>query len=434
MRLALLAAVIGAVHGLVYVPFANHVGGDTPSYTAPAHALLHGSYSTPLPAVDVTGLRIPTEARGRLEPQTYRAPGYPLLLAVAGGGTSSASIDAVIGLQALLTGATVFLLALTFRRVWGERTALLATYLVALDPFTKHYVAKILSEVLAGLLVAAAAYALVCALQTRKASHWAVLGFAAAALSLTRPLFLIVLPLIVVGLLLRTSSLRERIRDVAATTAAAATLVVPWLAWTSAATGHPVMQSYGAGWNLLIAAHGEGLHRTAVEVEESADYRRDFDAVHRLAPSAAQLIRDRDAHARYLARADARQRDLALDLYVQRLGREPLTVLGEIVYRAYFLWMAHEDWRQPPGLPTLGLRTLDWITVLMASIGLVLALRLGGAGRWIGLFLLVYTAVNALNHVEARYAMPVRGLAIGYAAVALMAVVSRVRALVVAPA
>jgi 4-amino-4-deoxy-L-arabinose transferase-like glycosyltransferase len=433
MLLALAAAVVGGVHGFVYVPFAGHVLGDTPTYTAPAQALLSGSYSTPLPKVDVTGLRIPTSARGALERQTYRTPGYPLLLAGVGGGTTQRSIDVVIAVQAMLSGLTVLLLALVFRRLWNERVALLGAYLAALDPFTKHYVTRILTEVLAGVLVAAAAYAFVRAWQSRGIAAWAVFGALGAALALTRPLFVFALPLAVLGLALRRIPLRDRLRAIAATVAAAAVLLAPWLAWTSAATGRPMMQSFGEGWNLLLAAHGEGLRRTAVEVQASPAFRRDFDSVHRFAPSADALRRDPDAHPRYLVRADAQQRDRAFDLYETRLRNDPLDVIGETAYRAYFLWMAHEDWRQPGGLPLLGLRLLDWLTLLIVGAGVIAALRLGGAGRALAIFLLTFTAVNAVHHVEARYAMPVRELALGYAAFALAAAVGAARALVASP-
>src|SRR2546425_12812920 len=174
--LAVLVAVLGGVHGLAYVPFAGHALGDTPSYVVPAHALRHGSYTTPLPAVDVTGVRIPPAARGAPERQTYRPPGYPALLALLGGadnGERGTSVDAVIGAQAFLCGATALLLALLGRRLWGERTGLLVAGAYALDPFTKHYVTRILSEVLAGFLVVAAAYAFVRAWRARAAARGA---------------------------------------------------------------------------------------------------------------------------------------------------------------------------------------------------------------------------------------------------------------------
>ncbi|TMK95429.1 MAG: glycosyltransferase family 39 protein [Actinobacteria bacterium] len=413
-RLAVLAlGVVGAVHGLVYVPFAGPRLGDTPSYTAPAQAIRNGSYSTPLPDVDVTALHIPESAQGALERQSYRTPGYPLLLA-ATGFSGPGRPYLLIVVQAILTGIGVALLALTARRLWGERAGLVAGALAALDPFPKHYVPRILSEALAGSLVALAVYAFVRAWQSRSAWWWAATGLSTAALTLTRPLFALAVPLVVLGALVVRSW-----RGAAACAAACALLLGPWIAWEGDVAGKLTVSSFGEGWNLLIAAHGEGLHHTAAEVERSRAYVHDFVSVHRFAPSAAALRRNHEAHPHYLARADAEQRRLAEHLYWKRLRHEPLTVLGEVAYRGYFLWMAHEDWVQPSWLLPL-LRAADWLTLVLAALGVALAIRLGGAGRALALFMVVFTLVNAVHHVEARYAMPVRGLYVAFVGLALL--------------
>jgi 4-amino-4-deoxy-L-arabinose transferase-like glycosyltransferase len=410
---------VGAVQGLIYVPFAGPRLGDSPGYEAAAHAIRHGSYTTSLPDVDVTELPIPETAQGAPERQTYRTPGYPLLLAAADYGGARPLVLIVV--QALLTGAGVILVALTARRLWSERVGLLAGLLAAIDPWPKHYVPRVLSEALAGFLVAAAAYAFVRARQERAPPWWALTGVATAALALTRPLFVLVVPLVVLAALLRRSW-----RGALACAGASALLLAPWLAWEGDVTGRVTMASFGEGWNLLIAAHGEGLHRSAVEVERSPAYLHDFRSVHRFAPSAAALRTDPEAHPRYLARADAEQRRLAKHLYWKRLRHEPLTVLGEVVYRGYFLWMAHEDWVQPAALLPL-LRAVDWLTLALAAAGAALAFRIGGAGRALALFLVLFTLVNAVHHVEARYAMPVRGLQVAFVALALLTALDALR-------
>jgi len=328
----------------------------------------------------------------------------------------------VIGAQAVLSGLAVLMLGLAFRRLWGERVALAGAWLAALDPFTKHYVTRVLSEVLATFLVAVAVYAFVRAWQDRNGRWWAAFGAATAALALTRPLFLFVLPLTAIVLLGRRDW-----RAVLALGAAAGVLLTPWLAWTTAASGRPALQTFGEGWNLLLAAHGEGLANTAVEIEQSPAFLRDFDSVRAVALNAAVLITDPDAHARYLARADARQRDLALDLYGRRLEHEPLQVLREVAYRGYFLWMAHEDWRQPGGIALVALRAVDWLTLALVAVGCTRALRERCTATALAVFLIVFTLINAVHHVEARYAMPVRGLALGFVALALAPVVARRR-------
>ena len=417
----LVLGVAGAVHGVLYVPFAGPRLGDTPSYVAPAQAIRDGGYSTRLPDVDVTGLPIPESAQGALERQTYRTPGYPLLLAATGfGGPGRPYVLIVV--QALLTGIGVALLALTARRLWGERVGLLTGVLAALDPYPKHYVPRILSEALAGFLVALAAYALVRAWQDRSAWWWAATGAATAALTLTRPLFALAVPLVVLAALVLRSW-----RGALTCAAACALLLGPWLAWEGDTAGKVTVSSFGEGWNLLIAAHGEGYGDSAVEVQHSPSYLHDFLSVHRFAPSAAELRRNPEAHPHYLARADAEQRRLARAQYAKRLRHEPQTVLGEIAYRAYFLWMAHEDWVQPHGVVWL-LRAADALMLLLAAIGAAIAIRRGGAGRALALFLLLFTAVNALHHVEARYAMPVRGLYVAFVGLAALTLLDRSRA------
>ena len=416
-------SLLAALQGLVYIPYVGPYLGDSETYMAPARALLDGGYSTPLGPVDVTGLQIPPGARSALERQTYRTPGYPLLIAATGGGELGWELDVLLGAQAALLGLATALLMLTLRRIWDERLALVGGLLFALDPFTKHYVPRVLSEVLAIFFVAAGAYCFARAWQERSWPWWGAFGLTAAALTLTRPLFVFVIPLGVLGALARQDLPRRRLGTAAATAVCAGGLLVPWLAWTHAATGRVVVSSFGEGWNLLIAAHGEGLHRTAVQVENDPAYVRDFNAVHRFAPAASKLRRDRSAHPRYLARAESEQRRLALDLYRSRFQDEPVTVLGEIGYRAYFLWMVHEDWIQPFWLVPL-LKLADWLALGLALIGAAIGLRRDGVTRAFALFLLAFTALSALHHVEARYAIPVRSLFLAFVALGLAATVS----------
>ena len=415
-------SLLAALQGLLYVPYVGPYLGDSETYMAPARALLDGGYSTRLGAVDVTGLQVPPAARRAVERQTYRTPGYPLLIAASGGGNLGWELDVLIGAQAVLIGLATALVMLTLRRIWDERLALLGGVFVALDPFTKHYVPRVLSEVLAIFLVAAGAYCFARAWQERSWPWWGAFGLAVAALTLTRPLFLFAIPLGVLAAIARQNLGRRRLGAAAATAVCAGILLAPWLVWTHAATGRFAVSSFGEGWNLLIAAHGEGLHRTAVQVENDPAYAHDFNAVHRFAPTTAELRHDPTAHPRYLARAESEQRRLALDLYRSRFQDEPVTVLGEIGYRAYFLWMVHEDWIQPSWLVPL-LKLADWVVLALALVGVALGLRRGGITRAFALFLLVFTALSALHHVEARYAIPVRSLFLAFVALGFAAAV-----------
>jgi 4-amino-4-deoxy-L-arabinose transferase-like glycosyltransferase len=433
--LAPVLALVAALHGLLYVPFvSNHIQTDSWTYTAAGEAILDGDYTTRLQAssyyvhpigfFDHTGRRLREAELDLPERQAFRPPGYPLFLAALGGGEGRTSENAALLAQALLFGAGVWLLALTVRRWWGPAPALAAAAAYAIDPYSKHYVTLILSEALAGFLVLATAYAFTRAWQERALPWWAASGAFAASLTLVRAVFVFVVPLLVVAAALR----RPRARAAGAVVISAAALLLPWVAWTNSVAGKPVLASWGEGYNFLLAAHGEGLGRTQTEVSEDPDFLRDYESVRRLAPSTAELQADPEAHPRYMAEADAELRGLAWSRYRERVADEPLQVGWEFLYRSFFLWNAHEDWFQPEGAALALLRFVDAVVLVLAGFGAALAIVRGGAARGVALALLAYTVVIGTHHVEARFAMPVRGLALAFAVFGVIWLVSRASA------
>jgi hypothetical protein len=428
-------ALLGALHGLVYIPLVQFTSvTDSGSYVASAEALLDGSYTTPIRAgfyyvyplgfFDITGLQLDRSTWDAPERQVFRPPGYPLYLAAVGGGRDTSESVALVG-QGVLFGLGAFLLALTVRRWTNERLGLAAAALYALDPWSKHYVALVLSETLAGTVALATAYALTRAWQERSAAWWAAAGALAGTLTLVRVVFVVAVPLVALAALLR-GTLRERLVHGAAAAAAAAALLVPWLAWTGDVLGRPALASYGEGFNLLVAAHGEGRGRTFQEVISDRAFLRDANSAHRLVPPAERMRTDPTAHPRYVRAVDVDQRERAWSVLADRLRDEPFQVAWETAYRSWFLWNAHEDWYQPDGVALVLLRLLDALLIVLAAAGAVLALRLGGPARAIVVFLLVYTFALGTHHVEARFAMPVRGLLLAFVALACADVAGRI--------
>ncbi len=433
---AALIAVAAGLVSFVYAPFmALHTYPDSKEYVALAHAISRGSYSSrifdlevrsfsPRPReIDVTGIAWPPDVAAVVQRDVYRTPGYPLFLAALGGGGPGASRHVLYAVQALLMGLTALLLTLLARRLWGPFVALAAGSVFALDPYSKRFVTIVLTETLAGFLFTAAAYCVVRAWQQRSIAWWAGAGLLAGVLTLVRPVFALTIPLLAVGALCAMGGRRRRLLAAGATLAAGLVLVVPWVARNAAVSGKATLAGYGPGWNLLIAAHGEGHGRTLTWVYAQASYQRDFAAVQRYAPTPAQLRADRNAYARYLVRADAKQRSEALHLYAKRLRANPGRVLWEVTYRGYALWMAHTEWSQPASIKGLQ-RLVDWALLLLACAAVVLELRRGGAGRALAAFLVIYTVVSALGHVEPRYTIPLRGLYLAFAVSAAAALVN----------
>jgi 4-amino-4-deoxy-L-arabinose transferase-like glycosyltransferase len=425
IRVALWLSVLGTVHALVILPLVSpHTTDDTRSYVGESHAILHGGYSVPVGPLDVTGLELREPVASLKQRDTYRTPGYGLFLALLGGGTGDVSRTLVLLVQAFLVGGAAFPLALWARDLFGARTALIATAVYALDPYTKRYAALVLSEALSTFLLMVAMLLFVRAWRRRSPALWAACGAVCGALTMVRSVFALTLVLVPLAVLVRRGETRWNLRAATVFAAVAMLFVAPWLAWTSVVNQRPGLQTFGVGWGLLAAAHGEGLGHPWGEVIATPAFERDFNSVHRLAPTAEQLRTDPNAFGRYLYRADAQQRKIATKLLRHRLRHEPLTVAGEYFYRAYFLWMIHEDWVQPPRLVPL-LKLADWIVLAFALAGAAAVFRRRGPVLAIPILLIVYTVLSAVGHVEARYTIPLRGLYLPLATVGALPLVDR---------
>jgi 4-amino-4-deoxy-L-arabinose transferase-like glycosyltransferase len=430
-RGALLLALLAGLHGLLYIPLVStNEETDTWTYVAAANATLDGSYTTPLKAgfyfvfptgwFDITGARIDRSAWQAPERQAFRPPGYPAYLALFGKsevflGDHTA---ALVG-QGVLFGGGAFLLMLAVRRWWGDDTALLAGLLYAVDPWSKHYVALALSETLAGTVALAGVYLFTLAWERPVCLRWAATAAVTAALALVRAVFVFA-PLLVVGAaLLRGGTPRERALRAGAALAASAVLLGPWLAWTNSVSGRATMSVWGEGYNLFLAASGEGHGQTAADVEADPRFQAFMDGVRAKVPPADELLRDPTAHPRYLAGADLEIRQEAARIFRERLREEPADVFWDDLYRMWFLWNGHEDWYQPGGVALLGLRALDWLLLALGIAGAILAARRGGAARGVVALLVAYTMILGTHHVEARFAMPLRGVFLALVAFAL---------------
>ena len=74
----------------------------------------------------------------------------------------------------------------------------------------------------------------------------------------------------------------------------------------------------------------------------------------------------------------------------------------------------------------LALRVIDWLLLVAAVVGAALTLVRGPPpARAVVVFVLVYTLAMATHHVEARFAMPLRGFYFAFVALAAAAVIAK---------
>lgn len=166
------------------------IRGDAVSYHAYAQNLFHhGVFSKDLQSA------VPT-------PDSYRDPGFPLLIALAMliGGPDIGWYTALLDLQALLGALTVGLMVLAGRHLGLSLPSLaVAGILMAFWPHLVVMCGYILTETLMGFLVAAAICA-VCAARHRKWPSWTLAGLFFGMASLTNAILLPFGVLLAVGL------------------------------------------------------------------------------------------------------------------------------------------------------------------------------------------------------------------------------------------
>ena len=303
-------------------------------------------------------------------------------------------------LQALLFRVGVFLLVETVALWWSPTVALAGGALYALDPYSKHYVALLLSEVLAGTLLLACAYAFTRAWRAGSAPRWwLAAGAAAGALTLTRVVFVLVPVLLVAALVAPGRRLAARGRcDCRRRCCSSRGL-----------RGRGRLRTTSVGVlrrGLQPAARcARRVSKTQTDVLADSAFVRDVEASHGRRP-ARQLLADPRAHPRYVVRAgpdDARACARQWRAVVERAvagrvgGRLPRLLPLE---RARGLVPARR--RRAPRAPH------DRLVVPRRSGRgrRDRPLRGPAPARAVVVFVLVYTLAMATHHVEARFAMP----------------------------
>jgi hypothetical protein len=159
------------------------MANDTSSYMAPAASLwAQGSFSA------------------GTTPEIFRTPVYPALLAL--GMAMGEPVLAILGIQVLLSLATVALVYHMTRRLGGgERAAAAGALVFALEPLSILFGAKILTETTFTALLMGHVVALAAALDRPRWGAVLLAGLLLAAATLTRPVAL-GLPLVELPLLL----------------------------------------------------------------------------------------------------------------------------------------------------------------------------------------------------------------------------------------
>jgi 4-amino-4-deoxy-L-arabinose transferase-like glycosyltransferase len=386
LDLAILAA-LALLANLAYFAFSSgdFFFPDSATYIAPARSMLAGHGFT----------------RDGRTPETFRTPGYPLVLMpfIA----ASPNFPAiVVVLQHLLNTLLTIAIYLFARQRFSRFVAFTAAAVFAIDPSTIHYANKVLTETLFTALLFALVWACAGEASRRTSIVAILLGLLCGVLVLIRPVAIVyfVVPAVLFAFWRR--------RGVALFVIAALVLPIAWAGRNRARTGVFSIADV-AGVNML-------LHRAAPALAIFDDY--DFaealnDRQEELSSAADEEIEARyhvdpghltpAMHAKYFGRIGRR---IALQ---HPLGLALLHVRGVLVNLFDSDWEAFEIVsRVPTTLVQIVLVAWTHLVTLLALVGLlVLRRRDARLAALFALTIAYFIVLSAGSEAESRFRVPV---------------------------
>jgi 4-amino-4-deoxy-L-arabinose transferase-like glycosyltransferase len=338
-------------------------------------------------------------------PNLWRAPVYPLFLAGLLALRLPLSISAPIA-QTLLDAGTSWLVYRLFRDV-GCRTALLAGALTWVNPLLTYYSLRLLSESLFTFLLTAALFLLHRAGPTTGLTAAGIVCGAATLCRVTLAGF----PALVAFWLAHRFPERRRLLAPAVFIATFLVTLSPWL-WRNVTVSGTLMLGTGAGYNFWLGNHQPTLGLDTDQLEPSRA-RMLEERVQQLTSGRSRLVPEVQGAFAEAAWAELRSSPRG---FVSLLGRK----FGRLWFEVYG---PKRQWLQPLVIP------IQAVFLGTCLAGLCIGWSSRGAPFGLALLVVGYFAVlHTLTVATLRYMVPLIPVMSGFAALALVHGLDRLRA------
>jgi len=335
-------------------------------------------------------------------PEPLRLPGYPIFIAPLC--VRGCSMWGITFVQAIVVAILVVIVAKFAATLIGKRGGVIAGGMVALNPSFAFFGAHALSDVLGTVLMVGSVAAAAMLIPSRRAGGLFA-GVLFAGSVLTRPLFVVALPVTMLAVALR-HGLRRTATPLALLVIVFALAVAPYVAYTESAFGRP-----------LVGSSGTQLWMAYFEVRGSLDaMERDQEAAGRAALARFAAISDRAEQSRAWIVLDDELRARAVTL----IAHDPWGFAARGVLRSAVLWTGDVPLRAEHITPTTAalwrVGGLTWF--LVGFLGAVFMVRRGDPLTALPLLVILATwAVSYPLWAEGRYSLPAQPfVAIGLAA------------------
>jgi len=366
--------------------------------------------------------------------ETFRLPGYPLLVAFIL--WLPRSLEALLLVQVVLSAAAAILIYLAADIAFNERAARLGGWLVALNPALAYYSVVLLPETLTIHLVALATWSFATALQGGQLRWFGATGVVLALLVWTKAILLVLIPAFLVAAWLTRPPRVKR---------GMAVLIVPVLVLTLGWTAHNTIRhgfsgySPGLGLNLLERTiyldapdHASPIKDRALR--EYAEL-KEMKALGSQADALYYSLAVIHTWRHYRATLTVPELDqLFLQVAWRQIREDPVGYLTTTAVEFGCTWAGYTPhwakWRptEPAGIP-------DWSYLVLGPVigGIMLSLTVYGSVQagvsgnrralaWILPVFLVTLASSLVSASDYRFRLPVEPLIlslVGYAIVSM---------------
>ena len=335
-------------------------------------------------------------------PEPLRFPAYPMLIAPFC--VRVCSIWGITFMQAVIVAVLVIVVAKLASTLIGRRGGVIAGGLVALNPSFAFFGAHALSDVLGTLLMVSAVTATALLVPTGTI-RGVFGGLLFAASVLTKPLYIVALPVTLLVVVLR-HGLRRSAAPLALLVVVFALAVAPYVVYAESSFGRP-----------LVGSSGTQLWLAYFEVRGSLDpFEREQEAAGRAALARFTAIADRREQAYAWIVLDDELKARALTL----IAHDPWAFAARGVLRSAIFWTGDLPLRVEHINPTVASiwRVAGLTLFLVGFLGAILMIRRGDRLTWLPLAVILGTwAVQYPLWAEGRYSLPAQPfVAIGVAA------------------